>query len=118
MKGVIKMTNLERLKVELSGKEYFSDEVYSMYLEENALNPAENYDKSTNQKELLYTVIDVLESLSNDIDLFRSVKTEFLSTGEAYKYLEKRINDINKRILALPNDEGDTDSNFSNMYYN
>jgi len=56
--------------------------------------------------------------LSNDIDLFRKTETEFLTTGEAYKYLEKRINDINKRILALPNDEGDTDSNFSNMYYN
>jgi len=110
------MTNLERLKVELSNKEYFTDEVYGMYLEENSLNPAEDYDKATNQRDLLYTVIDILEALSNDVDLFRKTETEFITTGEAYKYLEKRINDINKRILALPSNKEDSD--FSQMFYN
>lgn len=110
------MTNLERLKVELSNKAYFTDEIYTMYLSENDLIATETYSKATDQRGLLYTVIDILEALSNDIDMFRKVETEFLTTDSAYKYLEKRINDINKRILALPTNE--TDSPFTQMYFN
>ena len=61
------MTNLERLKLELSKKDYYTDDEYKVFLEEQDLNPNDEYIKSTCQLSLLYTVIAVLETLSNNI---------------------------------------------------
>ncbi len=63
------MQVLNRLKMELSNQEYFTDEQYVQFLTENDLSPTEEYDKPTMQKQLLFTVIDVLEAVTNDIDL-------------------------------------------------
>ena len=63
------MQVLNRLKMELSNQEYFTDEQYIQFLTENNLSPTEEYDKPTMQKQLLFTVIDVLEAVTNDIDL-------------------------------------------------
>ena len=98
------MTNLERLKVELNQKPYYDDEIFKMYLGENDLNPAEEYNKAKDQRGLFGAVLDVLQSLANDIDLFRKTETEFVSTGEAYKYLQRRLDDIKNRIAAIPDD--------------
>lgn len=117
MKGTNKMTNLERLKIELSNKQYYEDNVLSMYLFENKLAASANYSKKYNQKQLMQTVFDVLQSLANNIDLFRKVETEFTTTGQAYRYLEKRMNDIEKRILTIPDTEGKKDSCFNFMYH-
>jgi hypothetical protein len=35
------------------------------------------------QKALLYTVIDVLEAVTNDIDLMTGISTEFSDIGQA-----------------------------------
>ena len=66
------MKVLDRLKMELSNQQYFSDEQYTQFLTENSLTPTDEYDKSTMQKSLLFTVIDILEAVTNDIDcIFR-----------------------------------------------
>ena len=109
------MTNLNRLKLELGEKEYFSDENYSNFLMENGLTPTEEYQKSENLKNLLFTLIDVLEAVSNDVDLMRTVETEFATTGQAYSYLEKRIASIKDRIAAIPEPEAEY-SAFSLMF--
>ncbi len=44
------MTVLERLKLELSNKEYFTDQEYTTFLQENNLTATDNYDKTTMQK--------------------------------------------------------------------
>lgn len=95
-------TTLERLKIELNNKDYYTDDVFTMYLDENNLTATDTYSKTTMQKQLLQTVYDIMQSLSNNIDLFRSVETEFATTGEAYKYLKQRMDDIEVRILAIP----------------
>lgn len=71
------MQVLNRLKMELSNQEYFTDEQYVQFLAENNLSPTEEYDKPTMQKQLLFTVIDVLEAVTNDIDLMTGISTEF-----------------------------------------
>lgn len=103
------MTTLERLKLELSNKEYFTDEEYITFLQENNLIATDNYNKSVMQKELLFTVIDILEAVSNNVDLMRRVETEFLTTSDAAKYLKQRIQDIKDRIASIPN----TDEEYS-----
>lgn len=106
-------TNYERLIIELANKQYFTAEVLSTFLEENALVADEAYSKATNEKQLLQTIIDILEALSNDIDLFRTVETEFATTGEAYKFLRQRISDVTRRMNAITDEQ----SNFSNIGY-
>lgn len=97
------MTNLERLKLELSHKNYFIDEEYSTFLEENSLNATDNYNKKEDELYLLQTVISILQALTNNIDLYRTIEMEFVNTTSAYKNLKDRIDDLYKRIALIPN---------------
>lgn len=109
------VTVLDRLKIELSNKEYYSDDVLAMYLEENSLTSTDTY-ATTMKKQLFQTVYDILQSLSNNIDLFRSIETEFATVGEAYQYLSKRMDDLEVRILAIPDSTGTKTSVFNFMF--
>ena len=111
------MQVLDRLKMELSNQQYFSDEQYIQFLTENSLTPTDEYDKSTMQKSLLFTVIDVLEAVTNDIDLMTGISTEFSDIGQAYSFLEARIQQVKDKIAAIP-DEDENYSCFSLMYTN
>jgi hypothetical protein len=108
---------LDRLKMELNNKDYYPDDTLSIYLSENDLNATDTYTQSTMKKQLFQTVYDVLDSLANNIDLFRSVETEFTTTGQAYKFLQKRLDDIEKKILAIPDSTGETASQFGFIYH-
>lgn len=96
------MTVLERFKLELSNKQYYTDAEYSIFLQENELSVDDNYNKATMQRNLLLSVVDVLETLSNDTDLMRKMDAkDFASTSEAIKYLRERISDIKQRIASI-----------------
>lgn len=109
------MQVLQRLKMELSNQEYFSDEQYIQFLAENDLTPTDEYIKADMQKQLLYTVLDILEAVSNDIDIMRSIETEFSNEGSAYKYIADRIQQVKDKIASIPDPEEDY-SCFSLMY--
>lgn len=109
------MKVLNRLKLELSNKEYFYDEQYIQFLTENSLSATEEYDKQTMQKALLFTVIDVLEAVANDTDIMQSISTEFTTVGAAYKYIEQRIGQIKDKIASIPEPDEEY-SCFSLMY--
>ena len=109
------MQVLDRLKMELSNKQYFPDEQYTQFLVENSLTSTDEYDKTTMQKPLLLTVLDILEAVSNDIDVMRSIETEFSNEGSAYKYIADRIQQVKDKIASIPDPEEDY-SCFSLMY--
>lgn len=110
------MTIIERLKLELSNKEYLSDLEYTQFLGENEFESVDiTYDKATMQKRLLMSVVDILEVVSNDVDIMRKVETEFTTTSDAYKYLQQRIQSIKEKIASIPNAEEEY-SQFSLMY--
>ena len=112
------MTNLERLKLELSNKEYYTDEEYKVFLDENSLVPDNTYVKADNQIQLLETVVNVLETLSNDVDIMRKIDNkDIVSVDQASKYLSQRIYNINKKILDLKEEQDDT-GNISFLFYN
>ena len=96
-------------------KRLLSDEQYIQFLTENSLTPADEYDKSTMQKSLLFTVVDILEAVTNDIDLMTGISTEFSNIGQAYEFLEARIQQVKDKIAAIPEPEEDY-SCFSLMY--
>ena len=109
------MQVLDRLRMELSNQQYFSDEQYIQFLVENSLVPTDEYDKPTMQKNLLYTVLDVLEAVTNDIDLMTGISTEFSNIGQAYEFLEARIQQVKDKIASIPDPEEDYTC-FSLMY--
>lgn len=109
------MKIIDRLKLELSNQPYFTDIEYSQFLIENDLFSENEYEKKSMYKQLLLTVRDILEAVANDIDLMRSISTEFANIGEAYQYIELRIQQVENKINAIPDEEEEV-SAFSLMY--
>lgn len=103
------MTTLERLKLELANKQYFTDTEYTTLLSENSLIATDPYNKETMQRNLLLTVLDVLTMLTNDVDLFRRLQDDAtgFSQSSAYALLKQRIKALEERIegIALPQEE-------------
>jgi len=64
------MTNLERLKLELAHKDYFTDTDYT-------------YNKAENQLELLQTDLAIFQALINNIELYMKIQTEFTTVSPA-----------------------------------
>lgn len=122
MLGLNTKNNLERLKLALNNKEYYTDDEYNLFLEESGLYPEDTYIKDTMEIQLLETVIVVLESLSNDVDMMRKVSSEEigLTTDEAYKYLASRIKTLNEKILTLKemNESQEEYSNIRPLFFN
>ncbi|MDD2192637.1 MAG: hypothetical protein PHO12_08895 [Bacteroidales bacterium] len=100
------MTNLERLKMEISDISY-TDEQLSVFLLENGLiddaeyNPASN----TNKKNILKTALSILEAIANNPQLMKSYKTEDITITEFSQNLQSRIDQLERKIRMLPDDE-------------
>ncbi len=121
------MLNIERLNFELNDKDYFGTAQYSLFetiLQDNNLDPQDEYNKDNDRVNMLESVYDVLNMLSNDIDKFRRVETEFVTTSAAYQYLQKRLKDLRAEIdrvkieTAYTDENGNTNSVVSFMYFN
>ena len=111
------MTNLERLKLELSNKQYYTDDEYSVFLNENNLIPTDTYSKTTSEIDLLKTVVNILETLSNDVDLMRKIDSkDITSIDQAALYLSKRITSIENKILDLEEKKNGS-SNTTILFY-
>lgn len=111
------MTNLERLKLELSNKSYYTDDEYNVFLNENNLIPADTYSKNNNEIDLLKTVVNILETLSNDVDLMRKIDSkDITSIDQASLYLSKRITSIENKILDLE-EKKNGNSNTTILFY-
>ncbi|GHU80048.1 hypothetical protein FACS1894191_4330 [Clostridia bacterium] len=104
------LTNLERLKFALNGKQYYDDYTYKVILAENKLDPDETYDNKKDKKSILCTERDIFKSLLNNIDLYRAHTTEFVELGAASTSLLKRLEDLNDEIDLIPDDPEDGNS--------
>ena len=109
-----KLTVLDRLKLELANKPYFTDEEYTQFLSENDLQADEEYIKNVMQRDLLQTVVDVFEAVSNDVDIMRSISTSFANIGQAYGFIQDRISQITQEtdfLIGLMEDKDLFDDN-------
>ena len=121
------MLNIERLNLELNDKDYFGNaqqDLFENILTDNNLDPFDEYVKDNDRVNILESVYDVLNMLSNDIDKFRRVETEFVTTSAAYQYLQKRLKDLRAEIdrvkleTAYTDEDGNTSSVVGFMYFN
>lgn len=100
------MTNLERLQMEVSDIS-FNDGQLSIFLLENGLTDSENYDPASNtqKKNILKAALSVLEALANNPQLMKAYKTEDISVTEFSQNLQSRIDQLERKIRMLPDDQ-------------
>ena len=111
------MTNYDRLLLEMGNRLYYTQEQYNYLLSENGLTGTDTFNKDNNMLGMLQTVLAILNSLSNNIDYFRSIETEFTTTSSAYSNLKDRIQEIENRISCLPTFEP-ASSQVTYLYHN
>lgn len=110
-------TNYERLMVELNNRMYYEKGTYEKFLNENGLLAEETFDKNTDHAQLLETVYSILQTLLSNIDMYRKIETEFVTSGQAATALQNRLKDLRAEINRIKAEMHYEDSDFSFMYY-
>lgn len=110
-------TNYDRLLVELNNRMYYPQETYEKFLNENGLNAEDTFDKNTDHAQLLETVYSILQTLLSNIDMYRKIETEFVTSGQAATALQNRLKDLRAEINRIKAEMHYQDSDFSFMYY-
>ena len=110
-------TNYERLLVELNNRMYYGKETYGKFLNENGLIAEDTFDKNTDHAQLLETVYSILQTLLSNIDMYRKIETEFVTSGQAATALQNRLKDLRAEINRIKAEMHYEDSDFSFMYY-
>lgn len=110
-------TNYERLLVELNNRMYYDESIYKKFLNENGLDAEELYDKNTDHAQLLETVYSIIQTLYNNIDVFRKIETEFVTQGEAASALQNRLKNLRTEIERVKAEMHYDDSDFSFMFF-
>ena len=110
-------SNYDRLMVELNNRQYYPKEVYEKFLNENGLDAYETFDKNTDHAKLLETVYSILQTLLSNIDMYRKIETEFVTSGEAATSLRNRLKDLRAEINRIKAEMHYADSDFTFMYY-
>lgn len=100
------MTNIERLKMEIRDIDIIEDELI-VYLMENDLtyNDEYNPESNSNKKAIYKTALSILESIANSPKSMKNYKTDDISITHFATNLEKRIDDLRKKIVTMQNDE-------------
>ena len=110
-------SNYDRLMVELNNRQYYPKEVYENFLNENGLDAYETFDKNTGHAKLLETVYSILQTLLSNIDMYRKIETEFVTSGEVATSLRNRLKDLRAEINRIKAEMHYADSDFTFMYY-
>lgn len=110
-------TNYDRLLVELNNNMYYDKYTYQRFLNENGLNADDDYNKNTDHAQLLETVYAILQTLYNNIDVYRKIETEFVTQSEAASALQARLKVLRAEINRIKAEMHYEDSDFSFMYY-
>lgn len=110
-------TNYDRLMVELNNRMYYEKETYEKFLNENGLIAEETFDKNTDHAQLLETVYSILQTLLSNIDMYRKIETEFVTSGQAATALQNRLKGLRSEINRIKAEMHYEDSDFSFMYF-
>lgn len=110
-------SNYDRLLVELNNRMYYPQETYEKFLNENGLIAGDTFDKNTDHAQLLETVYSILQTLLSNLDMYRKIETELVTSGEAATSLRNRLKDLRAEINRVKAEMSCTDSDFSFMYF-
>ena len=96
---------------------YYEKEIYEKFLNENGLNAEDTFDKNTDHAQLLETVYSILQTLLSNIDMYRKIETEFVTSGQAATALQDRLKNLRAEINRIKAEMHYDDSDFTFMYY-
>lgn len=120
MENII-MNNLERLKMEIRDINIPDDELI-VYLMESDLtfNDEYNPQSNTNKKAIYQTALSILESIANSPQTMKNYKTDDISITHFATNLERRIDDLRRKIATMQNDElvSENDASFVYIFKN
>lgn len=110
------MTNLERLKLEVEGID-FPDEKLAIYLQENDLQPQEEYNPASNssRRKIYETAVATLNALANNPALLKDYKQDDMTISNFSKNLQNRIEQLQNQIRTMPTDDNEP-SNYFNLF--
>ncbi|MCJ7986956.1 glutathionylspermidine synthase [Priestia sp. OVL9] len=110
------MNNIERLQMEIGGIELPEAELL-VYLEEEGLQGEETYNASSraNKKAIYATALSILNSIANQPHAMKNYKQDDMTVEGFAKYLQSRIDQLEKQIRQMPNEDA-TPSNFFNLF--
>lgn len=110
IKEEIKMTNIDRLKMEISDISYLDSEL-SIFLAESGLNAEDEYipSSNSNKKAILLTTLAILEALANNPQQMKHYKSEDITISQFADAIQNRIDQLERKIRILSSN--DTDSN-------
>ena len=112
-----RFTCYDRLLVELNNQMYYDESTYKKFLNENGLTWNDDYDKNTDHVQLLETVYTILQTLYNNISIYRKIETEFVTESAAATSLQTRLKVLRAEIERVKDDMHYEDSDFTFMYY-
>lgn len=110
------MTNLERLNLEVEGID-FPYEKLTVYLQENGLQPEEEYNPASNnaKRKIYETALSSLNALANNPTLLKDYKQDDISISSFSKNLQNRIEQLQNQIRIMPVDDNEA-SNYFNLF--
>ncbi|MGF9738594.1 glutathionylspermidine synthase [Priestia megaterium] len=110
------MNNIERLKMEISGIELSEAELL-VYLEEEGLQGEGIYNASSkvSKKAIYATALSILNSIANQPHAMKNYKQDDMTVDSFAKYLQARIDQLEKKIRQMPNEDS-IPSNFFNLF--
>lgn len=112
---MILVTLKQRISAEL-GNMQVPEMLMDIFIQEEGLSPDGEY-KTDDKRSMLKVCLEILESIGNDLNTMRTVKTDFLSTSEATQNLQQRISDLKKRIAEIDRQKQAENSNqFTCLY--
>lgn len=110
------MDNIERLQMEIGGMELPYEELF-VYLEEEGINGDATYNASSkaNKKAIYSTALAILNSIANQPHLMKNYRQDDMTIDSFAKYLQARIDQLEKKIRQMPNEDS-APSNFFNLF--
>ncbi|MFJ8069980.1 glutathionylspermidine synthase [Peribacillus sp. NPDC096447] len=115
-KEKIDMDNIERLQMEIGGIELPHEELL-VYLEEEGIEGYTQYNASSkaNKKAIYQSALSVLNSIANQPHAMKNYKHDDMTVESFAKYLQSRIDQLEKKIRQMPNEDA-TPTNFFNLF--
>ncbi|MEY9866631.1 hypothetical protein ABIE66_002010 [Peribacillus sp. B2I2] len=110
------MDNIERLQMEIGGIELPHEELL-VYMEEEGIDGYKPYNASSisNKKAIYKSAVSILNSIANQPHAMKNYKQDDMTVEGFAKYLQARIDQLEKKIRQMPNDDA-SNSNFFNLF--
>lgn len=110
------MNNIERLQMEIAGIELPHEELL-VYLDESGVKGYNDYNASSraNKKAIYESALSVLHSIANQPHLMKNYKQDDMTIDSFGKYLQSRIEQLEKKIRQMPDNDSES-SNFFNLF--